>query len=166
LRKIKGSNNKEPVTDTINKTTCLDRYLGSFEGSLASRNYKPETLKNYRHLLRRFGKLLETGGIEPSALTPDIAVELGRRLPTTPKSQIKIPYLVRLFVAHLIEIGVATRPPLKRATVRSRVAARPPGKHHAIITGVSSQRILRCSAGPSQIVSRPARAKNFYLNSF
>jgi site-specific recombinase XerD len=33
-------------------------------------------------------------------------------LPATPKSQIKIPNLARLFVAHLIEIGVATRPPL------------------------------------------------------
>jgi integrase/recombinase XerD len=101
--------------DIIDKTTCLDRYLGSFEDSLASRHYKPETLTNYRNLLRRFGKLLGTEGIEPSALTPDLAVELGRRLPTTPKSQIKIPNLVRLFVAHLIEIGVAPRPPLTPA---------------------------------------------------
>ena len=83
--------------------------------SLSSRNYKPETLKNYRYLLRRFGRLLEAEDIAPSALTPDLAVELGRRLPTTPKSQIKIPNLARLFVAHLIEIGVATRPPLTPA---------------------------------------------------
>jgi integrase/recombinase XerD len=55
--------------------------------------------------------LLDIEGIAPSALTPDLAVELGRRLPTTPKSQIKIPNLARLFVAHLLEIGVATRPP-------------------------------------------------------
>jgi integrase/recombinase XerD len=97
------------------QTTCLDPYFASFEESLSSRNYKPETLKNYRYLLRRFGRLLEAEDIAPSALTPDLAVELGRRLPTTPKSQIKIPNLARLFVAHLIEIGVATRPALTPA---------------------------------------------------
>jgi integrase/recombinase XerD len=94
------------------QTTCLNPYFAPFEESLSSRNYKPETLKNYRYLLRRFGRLLEAEDIAPSALTPDLAVELGRRLPTTPKSQIKIPNLARLFVAHLIEIGVATRPAL------------------------------------------------------
>jgi len=59
--------------------------------------------------------LLDTEGIAPSALTPDLAVELGRRLPTTPKSLIKVPNLARLFVAHLIEIGVVARPPLTPA---------------------------------------------------
>ena len=62
--------------------------------------------------LRRFGNLLKTEDIAPSVLTPELAVELGRRLPATPKSQIKILNLARLFVEHLLEIGVATRPPL------------------------------------------------------
>nr|NLR88903.1 tyrosine-type recombinase/integrase [Rhizobium sp. P28RR-XV] len=101
--------------DTCDQFTCLDPYLASFEASLASKNYKTATLKHYRHLLRRFANLLEAEGIAPSALTPDLAVELGCRLPTTPKSQIKIPNLARLFVAHLIEIGVATRPALTPA---------------------------------------------------
>ncbi len=100
--------------------TCLDQYLAAFEESLASRNYKPDTLTNYRYLLRRFGRLLDAEGIAPSALTPDLAVELGRRLPTTPKSQIKVPNLARLFVTHLIEIGVATRPPLTPAQAERR----------------------------------------------
>jgi site-specific recombinase XerD len=95
--------------------TCLDQYLASFEENLASRNYKPDTLKNYRYLLRRFGRLLDDEAIAPSALTPDLAVELGCRLPATPQSQIKVPNLARLFVAHLIEIGVAIRPPLTPA---------------------------------------------------
>lgn len=97
--------------------TCVDQYLASFEESLASRNYKPDTLANYRYLLRRFGRLLDTEGIAPSVLTPDLAVELGQRLPATPKSQIKVPNLARLFVAHLIEIGVSTRPLLTPAQV-------------------------------------------------
>ncbi|MFU0506404.1 site-specific integrase [Pseudaminobacter sp. NGMCC 1.201702] len=91
--------------------TCLDPYLVSFEKSLSSRNYKPATLKNYRCLLRRFGQLLDAEGIAPSALTPELSIELGQRLPATPKSQVKLPNLARLFVAHLIEIGIATRPP-------------------------------------------------------
>lgn len=101
--------------EIADQATCLDPYFASFEESLSSRNYKPETLKNYRYLLRRFGRLLDDEAIAPSALTPDLAVELGRRLPTTPKSQIKVPNLARMFVAHLIEIGVAARPPLTPA---------------------------------------------------
>jgi integrase/recombinase XerD len=97
------------------QTTCLDPYFASFEQILSSRNYKPETLTNYRYLLRRFARLLEVEDIAPSALTPDLAVALGRRLPITPKSQIKVPNLAKLFVAHLIEIGVATRSPLTPA---------------------------------------------------
>lgn len=97
------------------QTTCLDLYFVSFEESLSSKNYKPATLENYRYLLRRFGCLLDAEGIAPSALTPELAIELGRRLPVSPKSQIKVPNLARLFVAHLIEIGVATRPPLTAA---------------------------------------------------
>ena len=58
------------------QTTCLDRYFASFEESLSSRNYKPETPTNYRYLLRRFGRLLEAERIAPSELTPDLAVAL------------------------------------------------------------------------------------------
>lgn len=93
-----------------NDTTCLDRYFASFEKSPSSRNHKPVTLNSHRCLHRRFGHLLDTEGIAPPVLTPDLAVELGQRLPATPKSQVKEPNLARLFVAHLIEIGVATRP--------------------------------------------------------
>ncbi len=59
------------------QTTSLDPYFASFEDSLSAKNYKPDTLANYRYLLRRFGRLLETEGIAPSALTPELAVELG-----------------------------------------------------------------------------------------
>jgi len=97
------------------RMSCLDPFFTSFEESLSSKNYKPATLENYRYLLRRFGRLLDDEGISPSALTPELAVELGRRLPVSPKSQIKVPNLARLFVAHLIEMGVAKRPLLTPA---------------------------------------------------
>jgi hypothetical protein len=60
----------------------------------------PDELSLFASTLR---PLLDIEGIAPSTLTPDLAVELGRRLPTTPKSQIKVPNLAKLFVAHLIE---------------------------------------------------------------
>jgi integrase/recombinase XerD len=101
--------------EASDQPTCVDPYIASFEESLSARNYKPATLNNYRCLLRRFGRLLDAEGVAPSALTPDLAVEVGQRLPATPKSQVKIPNLARLFVTHLIEIGVATRPPLTPA---------------------------------------------------
>lgn len=101
--------------EASDQPTCVDPYIASFEESLSARNYKPATLNNYRCLLRRFGRLLDAEGVAPSALTPDLAVEVGQRLPATPKSQVKIPNLARLFVTRLIEIGVATRPPLTPA---------------------------------------------------
>lgn len=101
--------------DTPDQITCLDPYLASFEESLASKNYKQPTLESYRCLLRRFGRLLETEGVQPSALTPDLAAELGQRLPTAPKGTMKVSNLARRFVEHLIEIGVATRPAITAA---------------------------------------------------
>lgn len=106
------------------QTTCFSPYLASFEQSLSARNYKPATLENYRYQLQRLCKLLEAEGVAPSALTSDLAVELGRRLPMAPKSQIKVPNLARLFVEHMIEIGVATRPPLTPSQAERRELVR------------------------------------------
>jgi len=93
-----------------NQSTCLDPYVASFEATLSSKGYKPDTIATYRHLLRSFARLLDSAGIAPGALTPIVTVELGRCLPVTTKSRIKFPNLAKLFVAHLIEIGIATRP--------------------------------------------------------
>jgi integrase/recombinase XerD len=48
---------------TSNQVTCVDRYLDSFEQSLAADDYKSETLRQYRCLLRRFGRLIEAEGV-------------------------------------------------------------------------------------------------------
>jgi len=100
-----------------NQATCLDSYLVSFEQSLSFNNYKPDTLANYRMLLRRFGRLLDSEGITPSSLTPERAAELGQRVPTAPKCTVTVPNLARRFVAHLVDIGVAAMPPLTPAQV-------------------------------------------------
>ena len=102
----------EPLNKTIN---CLDCYIGSFEESLSAKNYKTVKLENYRHNLRRLGRLMEIEGIAPSDLTAELAFELGLRLPMAPKAQIKLPNLARRFFQYLIEIRVAERPPLTAA---------------------------------------------------
>ena len=53
----------------IVQPTCLDPYFGSFEESLAPQNYQRRALSNYRFQLRRFGRVMEAEGVEPSALT-------------------------------------------------------------------------------------------------
>ncbi len=35
--------------------TCIEPYLNSFMHSFAEANYKPETIKGYRNLVRRLG---------------------------------------------------------------------------------------------------------------
>ena len=54
------------------QTTCLDPYIASFEAGLSSKGYKPNTVANYRYLLRCFARLLEAEGIAPGALTPSV----------------------------------------------------------------------------------------------
>ena len=100
------------------QATCLDPYLASFEESLSSHHYKPDTLANYRCLLRRFGRLLDAESIAPSSLTPDLAAELAQRVPKAPKCTLTVPNLARRFAAHLVDIGVAIIPPLTPAQAK------------------------------------------------
>ncbi|WP_143541500.1 site-specific integrase [Rhizobium anhuiense] len=99
----------------VEQQTCLDPFFASFEQELSSKNYKPATLETYRYLLRRLGHLLDKEGIAPTSLSTELAVEFARQLPVSPKARVKAPNLARMFVEHLIAIGVATRPPLSAA---------------------------------------------------
>ncbi|PTX41397.1 hypothetical protein, partial [Gemmobacter caeni] len=53
--------------------TCLDPYISSFEESLAPTHMQRRALSNYRFQLRRFGRVLEAHGVEPTSLTLEIA---------------------------------------------------------------------------------------------
>lgn len=97
--------------------TCLDSYFGSFEESLAPQSFQRRPLLNYLFLLRRFGRVMEAEGVEPSALTLELADDLAQRVPFHRKNAIKVPNLVRRFVFHLIEIGVVAAPPVSAAQV-------------------------------------------------
>jgi hypothetical protein len=65
---------------TDNRETCVDPYLDSFAQNFAAANYTAGTIRTYRHLARKLGRLMGTGGIAPSALTPDLADQLAARL--------------------------------------------------------------------------------------
>ena len=67
-----------------NQYTWVDPYLDSFADSCAAAHYKAETIKNYRQLVRKLGRLMDLERIKPSALTPDIAEQLGRMVPESP----------------------------------------------------------------------------------
>jgi integrase/recombinase XerD len=106
---------------TDNQYTCVDPYLDSFAESFAAANYKAGTIRTYRHLVRKLGRLMDADGIEPSALTPDEAERLGRMVPRKHGQTVRPHHLACRFAQHLIEIGVAQPVPLTEAQV-ARVA--------------------------------------------
>jgi len=63
---------------TDNPKTCADPYLDSFAQSFAAANYTAGTIRTYRHLARKLGRLMDAAKIEPSALTPDLADQLAQ----------------------------------------------------------------------------------------
>jgi integrase/recombinase XerD len=100
---------------TDNLKTCVDPYLDSFAQSFAVANYTAGTIRTYRHLLRKLGRLMDTAGIAPSALTSDLADQLARTVARGPGSKIRFHNLVRRFAEHLIDIGAAQPVPLTEA---------------------------------------------------
>ena len=98
-------------------TSCVEPYLDSFELSFAADNYSSWTLRTYRAHVRRLGRLMDAEGIEPSALTPDLADRLARGAPIGSKGTIRLHHLARRFAQHLIDLGVASPPPLTEAQI-------------------------------------------------
>ena len=45
---------------TDNRKTCVDPYLESFARSFAAANYTAGTIRTYRHLARKLGRLMDT----------------------------------------------------------------------------------------------------------
>lgn len=97
------------------QTTCLDPYFGSFEVSLAPTNMQRRALSNYRFQLRRFGRVLEAENVKPTSLTLELADHFARQVPFDRMNAVRIPNLVRRFVLHLIDIGVAIAPAVSAA---------------------------------------------------
>jgi site-specific recombinase XerD len=102
---------------TGNLNSCVDPYLDSFTKSFAAANYKADTIKNYRTIIRKFGQVLDAEGIEPSALTLDQAERLGRMVPRKHGQTICPHNPARRLAQHLIDIGVAHPVPLTGAQV-------------------------------------------------
>jgi site-specific recombinase XerD len=109
---------------TDNYQTCIDPYLESFARSFAAANYKATTIKAYRHLARKLGRLMDTARIEPSALTPDLADQLARTQARGPDNKIRFHHFARRFAEHLIDIGVAQPvPPTETQVARAALLA-------------------------------------------
>lgn len=97
---------------TDNLKTCVDPYLDSFAQSFAAAGYKAGTIRTYRHLARKLGRLMDAKGVEPSALTPDLADQLARTEARGPDNKIRLHHFARRFAEHLIDIGVAQPVPV------------------------------------------------------
>jgi site-specific recombinase XerD len=100
---------------TDNPDICVDRYLDSFAQSFAAADYTAGTIRTYRHLVQKLGRLMDAAGIEPSSLTPDLADRLARTVPRGRDSMIRLHNLARRFAEHLIDIGVAQPVPVTEA---------------------------------------------------
>ena len=109
---------------TDNPKTCVDPYLDSFAQSFAAANYTAGTIRTYRHLARKLGRLMDVAGIEPPALTPALADRLARTVPRGRDTVIRLHNFARRFAEHLIDIGVAQPVPLTAAqAVRAELLA-------------------------------------------
>src|SRR6202011_4239080 len=102
---------------TDNPKTCVDPYLESFAQSFAAANYTAGTIRTYRHLTRKLGRLMDTAGIVPSALSPALADQLARTPARGPDNRIRFHNLARRFAEHLVDIGVAQPVPLTAAQI-------------------------------------------------
>lgn len=100
--------------------TCIEPYLDTFMASFAAANYKPETIKGYRNRTRKLGQLMDAAGMLPSALTPDLAEQMGRKGEPETTGTIRLYSLGRKFAEHLIEIGVARPEPPTEAQIARR----------------------------------------------
>lgn len=106
---------------TDNSKTCVDPFLDSFAQSFGANNYKPATIRTYRRLARELGRLMDAAGIEPSALTPDLADQLARTVARGPDTKIRFHHFARRFGEHLVDIGVAQPVPVTEAQLARAV---------------------------------------------
>lgn len=95
--------------------TCVDPYLDSFVQSFAAANYARATLAGYLQIIRKLGRIMDAEGVEPSALTSDLADRLGRAVPRKKVGTVRPDKLARRFAQHLVDIGVAQPVPLTDA---------------------------------------------------
>lgn len=102
---------------TNNLKTCIDPYLDSFSQSFVAANYRSTTIKTYRRLAQKLGRLMDVAGIPPEALTPDLADQLARPEARGSASMIRFHHFARRFAEHLINIGVAPPVPLTEAQI-------------------------------------------------
>jgi hypothetical protein len=84
----------------VQRATCLDAYIESFESHLRARNYTPGTIKTYRILVRRLATTMEAQGLAPSCLTTEQAADLVRGEERKAREPHKYANIARRFVEH------------------------------------------------------------------
>ena len=106
-----------------NLQALLDRHIGTFMDRLTAENYKPQTIKAYRTLLRHLASLIQAAGLSLSDLTSEQAAALVRSEERKRRQPNKCQNIARRFVAHLIDNG-AVPAPIKTPGQIARAALR------------------------------------------
>jgi integrase/recombinase XerD len=113
------------MTMACQSQSCIEPYLETFIQSFADNNYSSWTIRNYRARIRCLGRIMDAEGIAPCSLTADLAERLARKVEASANGAIKFPTLARQFAQHLIDLGVASPPPVTEAqAIRADIAWR------------------------------------------
>lgn len=105
-------------TMTTESQSPIGQAILSYLESLTVANYKPPTIKAYRLILAKLGAVMTAESVDISALTPDVAEQLGRRIPRRRGPTVCPDRLARRFATHLIQIGIVKPAPLTVAQQR------------------------------------------------
>jgi site-specific recombinase XerD len=124
--------------------TCLDQYIASFEERLTARNYKAGTIKIYCVLIRRLALIMAKRGIRPEDLTVELAAKLVQGEERKKREPHKCANIARRFVEYLVELGVATVPPLTAKQIARQTLRRDYEDYLHRQLGLSERTIYHC----------------------
>lgn len=124
--------------------TCLDQYIQTFEYRLTARNYTSGTIKSYRVLIRRLAMIMEGRCVRPEDLTVELAADLVRGEERTTAEPHKCANIARRFAEYLIDIGVATAPPLTPKQIAHEKLRRDYEDYLRRQRGLSDRSIYHC----------------------
>lgn len=124
--------------------TCLSQYIESYVDRLTARNFAAGTIKGYRVLILRLAVIMEDRGIRPEDLTVDRAAELMQGEERKRREPHKSANIARRFVEYLVEIGVATAPPLTSKQIARETLRRDYEDYLRRQRGLSDRSIYQC----------------------
>jgi site-specific recombinase XerD len=95
--------------ETLNAEPRLGALIQEFCAKLARLHYQRSTVNAYRRSIERLAVLMGRQGVAPSALTPELAVDMVRSN-RGPRGRHDV-FIAKRFADHLVDVGVRNAPP-------------------------------------------------------